>query len=86
MVREGDLIAIFHSIHRVMQAEKVLKGAGADILLIPAPRKLSADCGLAIRFVPAMQSMVEEILRQEGLLPAELYCFERDEYRRLDSV
>jgi len=86
MVREGDLIAIFHSIHRVMQAEKVLKQAGADILLIPAPRKLSADCGLAIRFVPEVQSMVEEILRREGLLPAELYRFEKDEYCRLDTA
>ena len=86
MVREGDLVAIFHSIHRVMQAEKVLKQAGADILLIPAPRKLSADCGLAIRFVPAMQSLVEEILSREGLLPAELYRFEREEYCRLDSI
>lgn len=86
MVREGDLIAIFHSIHRVMQAEKVLKQAGVAILLIPAPRKLSADCGLAIRFVPETLSMVEKMLRQEGLLPAELYRFEKDEYHRLDSV
>lgn len=86
MVREGDLVAIFHSIHRVMQAEKVLKQAGVDILLIPAPRKLSADCGLAIRFLPDMQSRVEDVLRREGLLPAELYRFERDEYFRLDHV
>lgn len=86
MVREGDLIAIFHSIHRVMQAEKVLKQAGADILLIPAPRKLSADCGLAIRFLPAMQAMVEDVLRREGLVPVELYRREKDEYHRLDRV
>lgn len=84
MVREDDLVAIFHSIHRVMQAEKVLKQAGADILLIPAPRKLAADCGLAIRYSAAIRTAVEEILRREGLLPAELYRLEGDEYHRLD--
>jgi hypothetical protein len=86
MVREDDLVAIFHSIHRVMQAEKVLKQAGADILLIPAPRKLAADCGLAIRYSAAMRASVEEILRREGLLPAELYRLEGDEYQRLDIL
>ena len=52
MVREGDFVAIFHSIHRVMKAEKVLKQEGAPILLIPVPRQLTSDCGLAIRFPP----------------------------------
>jgi hypothetical protein len=83
MVREDDLVAIFHSIHRVMQAEKVLKQAGAEILLIPVPRQLTSDCGLAIRYSPAAQAMVEEVLRREGLQPAERYRREGDGYRRL---
>ena len=73
MVREDDLVAIFHSIHRVMKAEKVLKQAGAEILLIPVPRQLTSDCGLAIRYAPAAAATVEEVLRREGLLPAEIY-------------
>jgi len=84
MVRENDLVAIFHSVHRVMKAEKVLKQAGVEILLIPVPRQLSSDCGLAIRYAPEAQVGVEEILRREGLEPAELYCREGKEYRRLD--
>ncbi len=83
MVRENDLVAIFHSIHRVMQAERVLKEEGADILLIPAPRQLSADCGLAVRFDPEQQQRVETILQREGLEPGELYRFERGGYHRL---
>jgi len=85
MVREGDLVAIFHSIHRVMKAEKVLKQAGADILLIPVPRQLASDCGLAIRYSPAAQAMVEEILRRDELLPAEIYRRVGQEYWRLDD-
>jgi len=66
-------VAIFNSIHRVMKAEKVLKLAGTEILLIPVPRQLASDCGLAIRYSPAMQEAVEEVLKKEGLLPAEVY-------------
>lgn len=83
MVRENDLVAIFHSIHRVMKAEKVLKLAGADILLIPVPRQLSSDCGLAIRYAPEARATVDEILQKEGLVPTELYRREGEDYRRL---
>lgn len=43
MVRENDFVAIFHSIHRVMKAEKVLKKARAEVVLIPVPRQLASD-------------------------------------------
>jgi hypothetical protein len=85
MVRENDLVAIFHSIHRVMKAEKVLKAAGADILLIPVPRQLTADCGLAIRYAPQEHGRVEEILRGDGLEPSELYRRVGDDYQRLQG-
>jgi hypothetical protein len=85
MVREGDLVAIFHSIHRVMKAEKVLKQAGADILLIPVPRQLASDCGLSLRYSPGVQATVEEILRREALLPEEIYRRLGQEYLRLDA-
>lgn len=73
MVTENDLVAIFHSIHRVMKAEKQLKLAGLDILLIPVPRQLSSDCGLAIRFAPGIFDAVLAVLTREELLPTELY-------------
>lgn len=84
MVREGDLIAIFHSIHRVMKAEKILKQGKVDILLIPVPRQLSSDCGLAIRYAEQERERVEEILREEGLIPAETYRFQGKSYRLLE--
>ncbi len=73
MVREGDFVAIFHSIHRVMQAEKLLKGAGASVLLIPVPRQLTSDCGLAIRFSPGEREKVEALLVEGGLPLQELH-------------
>lgn len=85
MVRDNDIVAIFHSIHRVMKAEKVLKAAKADILLIPVPRQLSSDCGLAIRYPADARESVERLLDAEGLAPAESYCREGKGYRRLEA-
>lgn len=83
MVRENDLIAIFHSIHRVMKAEKVLKAAKADILLIPVPRQLSSDCGLAIRFAEPERAKVEEVLGRDSLMPSELFRKTGDVFEKL---
>jgi len=73
MVKQGDFVAIFHSIHRVMKAEKLLKAAKTEILLIPVPRQLSSDCGLAIRITAAENQRVQELLADAGTPPAELY-------------
>jgi hypothetical protein len=73
MVKDGDYVAIFNSIHRVMKAEKVLKGRRLSILLIPAPRALAAECGLAIRYAADDREAVEGVLSEERLLPEEIY-------------
>lgn len=83
MVRDNDFVAIFHNIHRVMKAEKQLKLAGLEILLIPVPRRLSSDCGLAIRFVAALREPVLALLQRDELLPAELYRKEGEGYERI---
>jgi len=82
MVRNDDLVAIFHSIHRVMKAEKLLKQARVDILLIPVPRRLSSDCGLAIRYPAVSREEVEAVLEREKLLPEELYLFQDGAFQR----
>lgn len=76
MVRENDYIAIFHSIHRVMKAEKILKGVSVAIQLIPAPRQISSDCGLALRYAPEDAEQVRDLLTAQGLPPAEVYQYQ----------
>lgn len=75
MVREGDLVAIFNSIHRVMKAEKVLKERRQEFLLIPVPRSLASDCGLAIRYAEADHRSIADVLAEAELLPELLYRF-----------
>ena len=73
MVKENDYVAIFHSIHRVLKAEKILKSARVDFLLIPVPRQLTSDCGLALRFSPEVKEELLTVLAGENLSPVEMY-------------
>jgi len=73
MIKNGQLLAVFNSAHRVMKAENVLKKCGLSILLIPAPRALSTDCGLAIRYGSDIYDDVMRALVSVKLLPAFIY-------------
>jgi hypothetical protein len=84
MVKEGELVAIFNSIHRVMKAEKLLKELKLPILLIPAPRSLSSDCGLAIRYPLEQREAVESALAAASLQPEEIHIHRGAAYEKLD--
>jgi hypothetical protein len=83
MVNNDEYVAIFNSIHRVMKAEKTLKELRLPILLIPAPRTLTSDCGLAIRYAAADREAVEQALAAAELAPEELYVKQGEEYVRV---
>jgi hypothetical protein len=81
MVQEGDYLAVFNSAHRVMKAENILKSHAIPILLIPAPRQLMTDCGLALRISPENWDEVMRRLKMEQLLPAFVNRFIGGVYR-----
>ena len=83
VVNEGDCLAIFHSVHRVMKAEKILTGQRLDILLIPVPRQLSADCGMAIRYPYELHSEVQRTLAESALPAAEVWLMHAGKYQSL---
>lgn len=80
MVQEGQLLAVFNSGHRVMKAENLLKSHNMDILLIPAPRQLQTDCGLAIRFNEQDRDAIMSVLEQNELLPEFLSRYNSAEF------
>ncbi len=85
MVKDGELVAIFNNIHRVMKAEKILKEKRLAMLLIPAPRALRSDCGLAIRYEEADRELIETALHDAGLAPEEIYRKTGEEFVRIDK-
>ncbi len=72
MVDEHHLLVIFNSIHRVMMAEMALKPK-FDILLMPVPRAISADCGMVIRITDIDCAAIIEVLQTKGLAPFSTY-------------
>ena len=85
MVKEGEFVAIFNSIHRVMKAEKVLKELRLPILLIPVPRTLASDCGLAIRYADACRDAVEQALTASELAPEHVYVKKHEGYEKIQE-
>ena len=81
---ERDGILIFHSIHRVMRAEKELKAAGLDVRLLPVPRELSSDCGLSLAFCSGDGSRVQAELDAAGCSAEEVYRWQGGGYVRHD--
>jgi hypothetical protein len=63
------LILIFRGTHQVLSAEKRLKVGRVPMRLIPVPRRLTSDCGLAIRIPLDQRDRAREILSRARLLP-----------------
>ena len=57
-------VVLFHSPSHALRAEKVLNGVGFEYKLIPTPRQLSSDCGIALRFRQEDEVRVAEILKE----------------------
>lgn len=74
MTRVG--VALFFTTSAVMQAEKLLQRAGMPVWLIPTPRTLSSDCGIAIRFDEKDRDRVGVLLTEARLESAGIHLVE----------
>ena len=68
-----EMILIFRGTHRVLSAEKRLKRAKVPLRLIPVPRRLTSECGLAIRVSHGDKDRVREVLSAARLLPLSVH-------------
>lgn len=74
----GEIILIFRGTHQVLSAEKHLKRGGVPMRLIPVPRSLTSDCGLAIRISPPAKDRAREVLSGAGLLPDSVHILRHE--------
>lgn len=72
MIDDNHLLIIFNSIHRVMLAELRLQSS-FEILLMPVPRAISADCGMVLRFERDDFDGVIATIKTDDLLPFTVY-------------
>jgi hypothetical protein len=57
-------VVLFHSTAHAIRAEKVLQRAGLPIKMIPTPRQISSDCGMALRFDRSDTESVADTLEE----------------------
>ncbi|MCA1796395.1 MAG: DUF3343 domain-containing protein [Geobacteraceae bacterium] len=79
MVEAHHRLVVFNSVHRVMVAEQRLMET-FDILLIPVPAAISADCGMVLRIRSTDEAQIVEILCEARLQPFSIYAPEGDGY------
>jgi len=62
MVEYG--VVLFHSPSHALRAETVLQRAGFSVKLIPTPRQISSDCGMALRFEGGHEERIAALLAE----------------------
>ncbi len=60
-------IITFLSTHDALAAERVLKDRGIEQTIIPTPRTLSGNCGIAIRIGGQDAARAREALETQGV-------------------
>ncbi len=74
----GEIVLIFRGTHQVLSAEKHLKRAGVPMRLIPVPRSLTSDCGLAIRISPAERERARAALVAANMPPYSVHILRQE--------
>ena len=60
-------VVLLPSTSAALRSEKVLIRAGLEVKLIPVPREVSSNCGIAVRFVWPEREQVEAVLAAAGV-------------------
>jgi len=60
-------VVLFPSVSHCMRAESLVQAAGLRCKLIPVPRELSSDCGVALRFGWEERERIQALLDEAGL-------------------
>ncbi|HCC54078.1 MAG TPA: hypothetical protein DEQ20_04010 [Desulfobulbaceae bacterium] len=74
----GSYAAIFFSIHYVLKAEQLLKARGISLDVVPVPREISGDCGMAIIFDSGQFTEVKSILATAEIMIARIFYKEAE--------
>ncbi len=59
-----DGLVTFYASHHAIRAEKVLKKHAFTVMLVPGPREISPNCGVALQFEYGRLQQVRETLSQ----------------------
>lgn len=76
-------IILLNSIHHVLAAERAFKERNVWCDLVPVPRDLSSDCGMAVAFRGADLETVRQLLADARIRPQSLHRPSPDGFERV---
>ncbi len=79
-------MAVFPTTHLTLKAEKALKDAGVGHRTVMKPRKISSDCGLAIRLDPSDVDRAKDVFLSSASQPARIYRQDGSEWECMMEV
>jgi hypothetical protein len=68
-------IVTFFGSHHALRAESALKKAGHVVRLVPGPREISPNCGVALRFVYERQQEIAAVLERSSVQYEAIHCY-----------
>lgn len=69
-------VVLFYTSAAALRGEKIIQRAGLAAKLVPTPRHLSSDCGIALRFDWTEREKVDMTLKQANVPLAGIHPFE----------
>ncbi len=66
-------VILFPTVHDVMAAERRLRTAGLWCDMVPTPRQLSSDCGMALFCACEDLPAIESLLRESPIVTSGLF-------------
>ncbi len=69
MTESRDLLVVFETARQVTRAERLARAEGLDVDVIPAPRVVSAECGVVLEARRREAARLAELFAAEGLAP-----------------
>ena len=79
----AELVLVFASTTEVLNAEDRLEAGDYDFALIPVPKEVNPNCGMAISFPEKVFPDIDRALAEAGLEPTAIYRRQGGEFNLL---
>ncbi|MDR2302290.1 MAG: DUF3343 domain-containing protein [Deltaproteobacteria bacterium] len=75
-----EIILIFPSNTDILNAEDLLEEKGLPFILVPVPKEVNPNCGLAISLAENDHDLILPVLEAAGLRPSAAYRRQGDDF------
>lgn len=83
---ERPWVLLFDSIHYVLAAERAFRARGAWCDVVPVPRNLSSDCGMAVEFRPSDLEAVRGMCADGSIRPKAVHRCVADGHELVEGI